>query len=239
MGLLIACASHAADTPGGPVALGVIGQPILGETGCPKAASAETGIPLYAEVGGTVAARLQWTQPPAQGCAVYLVRDGQPQRLYRPDDMPEIDYESAALAFFDVRGEFALVFAQAFPPGYWIRFRDVPDGRLHRWPELVMASDHFGYRDFNGLALHQAPSADSPVLVTLRERRVAANPVHQLLPIGELAGDWGRFDVIEFNGDFDPMAQDPDAKPTGRRWTGWLRLVDERGARRLWFYTRD
>lgn len=83
------------------------------------------------------------------------------------------------------------------------------------------------------------PSESSRILVTLRERHAHDTRVHELIPTGEVSGNWGRFAVTEFSSDFYLLARRPDTAPTGNAWQGWLRLTDEAGAPLFWFYTRD
>ena len=87
--------------------------------------------------------------------------------------------------------------------------------------------------------MRTSPAEKSEALVTLRERIVHDSRVHQLRHTGELSGRWGRFEVIEFNSDFDESASESDTTPKGNRWQGWLRLVNEQGLPEFWFFTGD
>lgn len=231
-------ACPAAEAPVEAVALGVIGKAIVGEAGCPRVDAGQAGIPLFATPAGALIARLQLRAEPSEGCRAYLLRGSEGTPLLGTQGITEISYESGALAYYEVRGGFARVLAEAFAPGYWIRIKDLPDGKVHRWAELLVADPHFGYTGHDGLTLHAAPSEESAAVVRLHEGLDAAGRSHQLVATGELSGNWGRFEVSEFDGDSSSMAEEP-GKPTGRRWTGWLRLVQANGARRIWMYTRD
>jgi hypothetical protein len=217
--------------------LGTVGKQILGETDCSSYATADQGVPLFLSLTGQPAAAVAWKPGGMEGCVAVLVRGSTREPLNGSPDVEEISYESAALVYYEARDGYAKVFAKTAPPGYWVRIRDMPGGKLHPWAEFLVAGDHFGYRGYDGLDLHQRPDDTSPVAVKLREPQAHPAPVHQLIASGEISGEWGKFDVVEFNGDFSPMAE-AQATPTGRKWTGWLRLSGPQG-RSFWFYTRD
>jgi hypothetical protein len=218
--------------------LGVVGTEIAGEVSCAPNASGQSQVSLFVSIDGPVAATLAWSKGQYGSCQAYLMRNGQLERLYRGWDIPEISYESTAVVYYEQREGFARVFEHTAPPGYWVRIGDMPAGRLRPWSELLVASPRT-YRGYEALELHAQPTEDSSVLVTLRERQVHEVAVHQLIPTGELSGAWGRFDVIEFTGDFNVMARTADSAPTGNKWQGWLRLLTPEGPPRFWFYTRD
>ena len=217
--------------------LGVVGREIAGETECWPNASGNREASLLDSVNGQTSAKLVWRME-GGGCRAFLVRDTESERLYRGWDLPETSYESVGLVYYEHRSGFARVFEHTAPPGLWVRVADLPEGRLRPWAQLIVASPrtYFGY---DGHALHEQPTEDSPVLTTLRERKVHVSRVHQLNPTGAVSGAWGEFDVIEFNTDFYLMARTADTAPTGNRWKGWLRLVNSAGSPELWFFTRD
>jgi hypothetical protein len=218
--------------------LGVVGNEIAGETTCAPNESGNREISLHVSIGGPVASTLEWRTGPYGSCQAFLVQNGQREQLYRGWDTPEISYESAAVVYYEHRDGFARVFERTAPPGFWVRISDLPDGRLRPWSDLLVASPHT-YLGYEGLGLHMQPTEDSTILLTLRERRVHESRVHQIIPTGELAGAWGKFDVIEFTSDFNVMARTSDSAQTGNRWQGWLHLLTAEAAPRFWFYTRD
>ena len=217
--------------------LGVVGREIAGETECGPNAAGDRQVTLFNSVNGGGAATLEW-RIHNYSCAAFLVQHGKSVRLHRGWDLPETDYESVSLVYYEHRSGFARVLKRTVPPGLWIRIADLPDGRLRSWASLLVESPRT-YRGYDGRTLHQEPSQDSSVVVTLRERVVQDSRVHQLIPTGEVSGGWGKFAVIEFNKDFYIGARDPEASPTGNKWTGWLRLVSSAGSPELWFFTRD
>lgn len=216
--------------------LGVVGREIAGETDCRPNASGDRQISLFNSVNGRAAAKLEW-RIVGYSCAAFLVRDDKSKKLYRGWDHPEIAYESMGLVFYEHRNGFARVFERTLPPGLWVRVADMPGGRLRPWSQLLVESPRL-YRGYDGRTLHQEPSEISPGVVTLRERVVHESRVHQLIPTGELSGEWGKFEVIEFNTDFY-LARNPETSPTGNKWNGWLRLVNSAGSPEFWFFTRD
>ena len=218
--------------------LGIVGAEIAGETSCQPNASGIREVTLLKSIDGPRAATLEWRRGIEGSCELFLIRDAERQRLYRGWDLPEVSYESAAVAYYEHIDGFVRVFERTVSSGLWMRISDMPGGRLRRWSELLVASPHT-YLGYDGLRLHEQPSAGSRVLVALRERKVHDVRVHQLIPTGEVSGDWGKFDVIEFNSDFYLLARAPDAAPTGNAWQGWLRLVNDAGAPAFWFFTRD
>ncbi len=209
--------------------LGVVGREIAGELDCEPAE-----ISLLNAVGGQEVAKLE--QQMVGGCEVYLVREGERKRLYRSWDHPEISYESMGLVYYEHRNGFARVFATEHAPGFWVRIADLPKGRLRPWSKILVESRQT-YLGYDGQALHERPSEESPVLIALRGREDHPSNVHQLIPTGAVSGSWGKFEVVEFGSDFS-MVRSEDANPTGRRWVGWLRLVNAAGAPEFWFYTR-
>ena len=217
--------------------LGIVGREIAGETDCAPNASANRQIPLFDAVGGQTVARLEW-RIERYSCRAFLVRNNKSEQLCRGWDLPEISYESSGLAYYEHRNGFARIFARAVPPGLWVRIADMPGRRLRPWSQLLVESPRT-YYGYDGHALHERPSDHSPVVVTLRDRKVHDSRVHQLIPTGKLSAEWGEFDVIEFNIDFYVMTRTPDTAPTGNRWKGWLRLVNSAGSPELWFFTRD
>jgi hypothetical protein len=119
-----------------------------------------------------------------------------------------------------------------------VRVGDLPGQSLRAWSEILTEKPRH-YRGYDGLALHQQPEEESSVLVTLRARQVNDSGVHQLTPTGEVSGEWGQFEVVEFDSDFYPLSATRQASPTGRQWKGWLRVVNAEGAPAFWFFTRD
>ena len=218
--------------------LGIVGREIAGEIGCEPNPSGVREVDLFESIDGSVAAALEWRVGDDRSCAAFLVQNGKSARLYRGWDLVEISYESAALTYYAQRDGFARVFERTAPPGYWIRISDVPGDRVLPWSELMVAIPRT-YLGYEGHTLHRRPAEASEVIATLRERKIHDSRVHQLIPTGDLSGGWGKFDVIEFSSDFYVMSRAPDAVPTGNRWQGWLRLVNDEGVPEFWFFTRD
>lgn len=217
--------------------LGIVGREIAGETDCRPNASGDRRIPPFDSVNGQATARLEW-RIDRHSCGAFLVRNNKREKLYRGWDHPEISYESLGLAYYEHRNGFARVFERTVPPGLWVRVADMPGGRLRPWSQLLVEAPRT-YLGYDGHALHEGPSEASPVLVTLRERKVHNSRVHQLIPTRKWSAQWGEFEVIEFNTDFSLMARTPETAPTGNTWKGWLRLVRSAGTPEFWFFTRD
>jgi len=218
--------------------LGVVGHEILGETNCGPNATGLKEVDLMGSIGGQVVARLEVRGGRNEGCQSFLVQDGESERLSRGWDAPEIEYEALALVYYEARNEFARVFEHTIPPGVWLRISDMPEGRLRPWAEVMIGSRRT-YVSYDGHALHLEPSEDSIVLATLRDRQVHETQVHQLIPTGESSGDWGEFEVIEFDGEWLALARTREPSRTGFEWKGWLRLVNSAGAPEFWYFTRD
>ena len=87
------------------------------------------------------------------------------------------------LVSYESRDGFARVLARRPPPGLWVRVKDIPGGELHPWVDLLTEHAH-NYRGYEGQIMHDAPSADSPVLVTLHDSRLQNSRVHRLVPTG-------------------------------------------------------
>ena len=218
--------------------LGIVGRPVAGETLCGPNAVGNRQVPLFDSVGGRAAARLEW-RVDNYSCAAFLVRGSSSERLSRAWDHPEVAYESIGLVYYEVRDGLARVFARTAPPGLWVRIEDMPGQSLRPWSKILTESPRT-YRGYDGLILHEQPGEVSPALVTLRAPQVNDSRAHQLIPTGELSGEWGQFDVIEFDGDFYALSRRTrEASPTGNRWKGWLRVVNAEGAPAFWFFTRD
>ena len=218
--------------------LGVIGQEIAGEVTCAQDGSDNLRTPLLASPDGPIVAELEQRRDQFGSCQIFLLQGSNSNRLWRGWDLPEISYESSALAYFEERDGFAQVLKHTVPPGLWVRVVDVPGGRLRPWPELFVERERL-YLGYDGHQLRYEPSESSEVLASLRDRQVHEVSVHQLVPTGQLSGDWGEFEVIEFTGDFYVSTQTHEASPTGNRWSGWLRLVNGDGLPEFWFFTRD
>ena len=218
--------------------LGVIGQVIAGEIPCAPNGSDNLRIPLLESPGGPAVAELELRRSQFGSCQVFLLQGNESERLWRGWDFPEISYESSALAYFEERDGFARVLKHTVPPGLWVRVVDVPGERLRRWPELFVERERL-YLGYDGHQLRYEPSESSAAMVSLRDRQIHEMAVHQLIPTGQLSGDWGEFEVIEFTGEFYVLAQAREAFPTGNQWKGWLRLVNGDGLPEFWFFTRD
>jgi hypothetical protein len=218
--------------------LGVIGQEIAGEISCAQDSSEYLRIPLLESPSGPVVAELEQRRDQYGTCQAFLLQDNESVRLWRGWDFPEISYESSALAYFEARDGFAKVLQHTMPPGLWVRMADMPGERLRPWTELFVERERL-YLAYDGHQLRSEPSESSEVLVSLRDRQVHEADVHRLIPTGQLSGDWGEFDVVEFTSDFYVLAQTREAFETGNRWRGWLRLINGDGLPAFWFFTRD
>lgn len=243
--LLAASQSFSQDSPRGDAlrdlvhlsGLGIVGAEIAGETDCRPNGSGAREAPLFDAPNGRQTARLEW-RIDNYSCGAFLVRDNESAKLDEGWDHPETSDESVGLVYFEVRNGFARVFERTAPSGLWVRITDLPGQSLRPWARILVESPYI-YRGYDGFALHEQPSEGSRVLVALRERHVHDSGVHQLTPTGESSGEWGQFDVTEFNGDFYALSRAPDTAPTGNQWRGWLRLVTPDGAPEFWFFTRD
>jgi hypothetical protein len=218
--------------------LGIVGREIAGETSCGGGGSGNLRISLLASLDGSTVAELEQRRDQYGSCQVFLLEGTERERLWRGWDLPEISYESVGLVYFEERDGFARVLEHTVPPGLWVRVADVPDGRLHPWPELLVERQRL-YVGYDGHELRYEPSEFSAVIVSLRDRQAHETEVHQLTPTGSLSEDWGEFEVIEFDGDFYALTQMRAVYPTGNRWKGWLRLVNSKGLPEFWFFTRD
>jgi hypothetical protein len=214
--------------------LGVVGRPVAGEIPCGPNGVRSPEVRLFDSVGGRAAAKLEWPVDD-DTCSGFLVRGNSSEKLTRAWDHPEVAYESLGLTYYEERDGFARVFARSAPPGLWVRIADMPGQSLRTWSEVLTESKRT-YRGYDGMVLHEQPREDSSALVTLRARRVKGSPVHELIPTGELSGEWGQFEVVEYDGDLPQLGP---ASPTGNQWKGWLRVVNAEGAPAFWFFTRD
>lgn len=218
--------------------MGVVGREIAGEVICAPNASGLRTAEVFESIGGPTVGTFEWRAAEHGGCSAFLVRGGDRTALYRSSDLPELSYEAVGLAYYAERDGYARVLERTVPPGLWLRIADVSDGTLRSWAEWLLRPQ-LTYLWYDGYPLHSEPSESSPVLVSLRERRVHESRVHQLVPTGAVSGVWGEFEVIEFDGEFVAMARTREPIETGNRWKGWLRLVDGLGAPLFWYFTRD
>lgn len=218
--------------------LGVVGRVIAGEVSCIDGEAGPVRIPLLESPDGLVVGALERRRGEYGSCEAILIQGDHSEKLWRGWDLPEISYESLGLVYFEERDGFARVLKDTVPPGVWVRVSDMPGGRLRPWPELLVESPR-RYLGYDGYALRFEPSEFSGVIVELRDSRAHETQVHQLIPTGEVVGDWAEFEVVEYDGEFYALAQTREAYPTGSRWKGWLRIVDGDGLPRLWFATRD
>jgi hypothetical protein len=220
--------------------LGVVGSEIAGEVSCANGELGRMEIPLYDAPDGTLVSTLRLEGGEHGGCYPVLLSDDRvdPVGVGRDRDFREISYEATALVYFESRDGYARSFVHRLPPGVWVKITDVPGEKLQPWTDLLTRSPKRYYRH-EGRILRAEPSDESPALVTIRYEAGSESSVHEVLPTGQVSGQWGEFEVVEYDGDFHGMTRAREPAKTGNEWKGWLRLVDDSGQPMFWFYTRD
>lgn len=231
------------DDPGAGVGingLGVVGREMVGEVSCEDGELLGLELSLYKSPGGPQASTLRWETSEAGGCYPFLLKDGktEPVGIGRDPDFREISYEAAALVYFEARDGYARVFEHRLPPGAWVKIDEVPGGKLQPWADLLTRFPRH-YHHHEGRILRKEPSENSPALVTIRYEAGSETRAHEVVPTGQISGQWGQFEVIEYDGDFHGMSRSREPSRTGNVWKGWLRLIDNSGQPLFWFYTRD
>lgn len=218
--------------------LGVVGREIAGEVGCDPNAKGQTEVELLDSPAGAAVAKLQWRVGAYGSCSAILSKEGKTRLLAQTLDLREISYESAALVYYESRDGFARILEQQASPGLWVRVADIPGGKLRPWV-VVLTESPRNYQLYEGKTVRAEPTVDAPVLVTLRDRDAHKETVHEIIPTGSVSGEWGQFDVVEYDGDFSIMTREREPTLTGNKWTGWVHLIDKHDQPSIWYYTRD
>jgi hypothetical protein len=153
--------------------------------------------------------------------------------IVNSDDWIEVGYEALCLKYYQKRGSFILVLVHSRPGGFWISARELEKANscIAEWKDFLL-SERSGYYPNvkEGLVLRKKPSIKSESIVLLKQE----DPSDYMITLtGKTQGLWAEVKVTT-NG-FYPCVE---AKVKKRNYSGWIKILDNKGSPNIWFYTR-
>lgn len=146
-------------------------------------------------------------------------------------DAVSIGYEEVALTVFEENDYgFKVALNHTNGEGYWISKTDVKRYHLSHWSWMDYLTKNYVtlFPEALGIPmnLREQPNATSNKLATLD------TDVYQITPTGKTDGLWAQVSVSLFSA---PYCEDAVFK---RKFTGWVKLLDDKGYPNLWFYAK-
>lgn len=188
-------------------------------------------VPIYDGPGGKRLGMLEVIHPGQGWVDQMLVRDdsGAPIAVESMRGTREASYEVRNLEFYAQRDGFSQVLPHAGKNGLWVRDADLGDAAPAPWAEyLAGLTEVLWKEDLEGLQIHRSPSSESTA-------QTLGAGVYRLEPTGRHEGGWLEVRIKAYNRDFHC---EEGGRPTGRRWSGWIRGADSEGEPSVWHYTR-
>lgn len=198
-------------------------------------------LPLYNAPGGDKIGNAIVTEGYFDLCFTPVSYKGKQFAIYDRSDailLKKHDYLSAGdcnqYTFYDVHDGYARILSRSIEGGAWVRLHNAPanvDGL-----KIVLEPRDFFYRiervppqsilGYYNHRLRRQPSLDAKILVTLSNTRI----IHQFT--GRIENGWAEAIVWEMSRPLDLACTSSDeysTAATGRKWSGWVRILNENG----------
>lgn len=145
-------------------------------------------------------------------------------------DLREYTYGLSGLIYFEEKQGYLRMFNHSYSGGVWVRRSELTqhDWKSLTWMDFLMAGNTLFPESLNiNMNLRAKPEAASQLLVKLSDDRFF------ITPTGKSQGLWAEVKVVQYE---EPYCSGND-KVIGN-WTGWVKLLDDKGHPNLWYYTR-
>lgn len=147
-----------------------------------------------------------------------------------PTEQRRISYENDFLLYVAEQHGFVQILTETFEGGLWIAIKDLKRAgfKPETWQSYLQRKGqdfHMLPPDRFALNLRSQPNASSEKLQPLR------GDAFDIRLTGTHKGLWAEVKVVEFT-----EHECVGGTPTGRQWTGWLKLLDDAGFPNIWYY---
>jgi len=154
--------------------------------------------------------------------------------IVNPNDWIEVTYEGVCLKYYRQKDEYIQILIHYSPKGFWISAKELQKVGFNivDWKSFLLAgkSGYYPAVAEKGLILREEPSIESAGIISLEFE----GPEDYMITLtGKTEGLWAEVNVTT-NG-FYPCG---DAKVKKRNYSGWVKLLDDKGFPNIWFYTR-
>lgn len=161
---------------------------------------------------------------PTKGASAYLL-EGE-----FPTDKRRISYENEFLLYTEIQNGFVKILPTSLNGGVWIAIKDLRafGFQAESWQQYL----HRTYASLNllppdrfAMNLREKPGIEAQKLVSLK------GDAFIITLTGTFEGLWAEVNVTEYT-------EHPclEGRLTGRKWTGWLKLLDNQGFPNIWYH---
>jgi hypothetical protein len=190
------------------------------------------GLPYYDDAAGDLAGFLFQRAPDFEGMPgpILLCPIGEKPRPIEGYDFRETSYEMSNLIVFDRIDNWVRVLQNNLGLQAWMNLEDLwKVGFVFQpWMDFILDQDEIYHpHEEYGMNLRAGPGTQYDRLVTLKGDR------YSIELTGQTDERWAEVEVIE-----NTAHPCEGGSPTGRKWTGWLKLIDDKGFPNIWYYTR-
>ncbi|MEM7368626.1 MAG: hypothetical protein AAF587_08470 [Bacteroidota bacterium] len=189
-------------------------------------AIAETlsGLVLFDDVDGAPIGKILGTEGIQLSCEKQVIQTD-------PKDLREYGYEINGLMYWEERSGYFRILNHTFPEGIWIRKSELIhyQWKTQSWMDFICQNSLYLYPERLGISmnLRAGPRASAALLVTMHDDHF------QIHPTGKTNGLWAEVKVDKYSGAYCSGETDLE-----KSWTGWVKLLDDKGHPNLWTYTR-
>lgn len=147
-----------------------------------------------------------------------------------PRDFREYTYGVSGLTFFEEKQGYLRMFNHSYLGGIWVRQSELAyqEWAWETWMDFLLTGHTLFPESLNiKMNLRVKPEAGAQLLANLSDDRFC------ITPTGKSQGLWAEVKVAQYE---EAYCSGND-KVIGN-WTGWVKLLDDKGHPNLWFYTR-
>ncbi|MFK7926209.1 MAG: hypothetical protein AB8H47_29945 [Bacteroidia bacterium] len=152
------------------------------------------------------------------------------RQIVSQNDFQETGYEVSSLLVFERRNNWIKVLHHTLKGGKWVNLEGLKahDLQFVDWLQFLVDNHHAYYPSEYGLNLRKGPGVSHERLFTVK------GDLYRIQLTGKTAlGLWAEVNVEEYN-----KHPCDDGELTGKKWTGWIKVLDDTGYPNIWFDTR-
>jgi hypothetical protein len=136
--------------------------------------------------------------------------------------------EISRLKYYESDGDWVRVLVRSHGKGVWFKTgkKDYVTLTTISFIEDIIQYDGYLLYGYDGYRLRKNPFVGDNIIITLNKRHHVVKKF-----TGKVKGSWAEAVIYETKEPMDGCYNDTDlnAKWTGRKWTGWIKVVDDRG----------
>lgn len=160
--------------------------------------------------------------------------EGSDPKPVKSKEFREVGYEQSGMVWYAKEKGFIQIGLNSSSKGYWLKIEELEyyGFKVTSYLDFMVEKKPTLFPGAMGINLNfrSAATTRSKVYATLNSDKFFVTPT------GKTEGNWAEVEVVEYTNSYCEVSEVDEN--VVNRWTGWIKILDDKGHPNIWFYTR-